>query len=213
MLIRFKDSPEHEGSLGGEGHSRVEGLEETDDWTQHERRGFSRLPQCGQQGIVGYAMALSREQFSQNLAKGTHAVREATLRLCWNQVPEDARYFLLLNSSFDGNPLADGEYLFPDHSKLQTDTRIPRTHDEVVARLWRDGKVPEWIDITPCEVDGRCAYYELRCCGRFTDKDELLYHVQEGYPPFHLFGPLVPSIDYNLKNHGKFDLHWHRDRL
>ena len=122
------------------------------------------------------------------------------------------RYFVILNGSFDGNPLASGEHIFPDHDVPQFDARVPRSAEEVVECLWRGGKIPEWIDITPYEADGTFLYSELLCCGRFTDDDGLLYHKREGYPPFHVFGPVLPVGYRNLEQDGKFDLHSLRDR-
>ena len=99
-------------------------------------------------------MALTREQFAKHLELGIAAVRKSTAKYCWNELPNQDRYYVILNSSFDGNPLATGEYVFPDHSLLQLDTRVPHSAHEVVARLWRDGKIPEWIDITPYQAAG-----------------------------------------------------------
>ena len=157
-------------------------------------------------------MPLTREQFGEHLKRGMEAVRKNIARLCWNEVPEQDRYFILLNSSFDGNPLAPGEHVFPDHDVPQSDTRVARTPEEVVERLWRDRKVPEWIDITPYEADAEVLYSELRCCGRFTNEEVYLYHKQEGYPPFHIFGPILPVGWRDLEQDGKFDLHCYRDR-
>lgn len=157
-------------------------------------------------------MPLTREHFARHLELSTAAVRKNIARFCWNDVPGENRYFVLLNSSFDGNPLAPGEHLFPDHDVQQLDSRVPRTADEVVERLWRASKIPEWINITPHEVDGKFLYSELRCCGRFTDDDTLLYHMGEGYPPFHRLGPALPVNYRELKHGEKFDLHCCRDR-
>jgi hypothetical protein len=158
------------------------------------------------------SMLLTRAQFADNLKRGTEALREDIARYCWNQLPEGDRYFVLLNSSFDGNPLAPGEHIFPDHATAQTDVRVAWTAEEVVERLWRNGKIPEWIDITPYEADADFLYSELRCCGRFTDEEVHLYHKQEGYPPFHKFGPIFPVGYRDLEQDGKFDLHCYRDR-
>jgi hypothetical protein len=157
-------------------------------------------------------MLLTREQFRDNLKSATDAVRENIARFCWNEVPGRDRYFIILNSSYDGNPLAAGECIFLDHDRPQTDTRVARTAEDVVERLWRNGKVPEWIDITPYEIDADFLYSELRCCGRFTDEEVHLYHKKEGYPPFHRFGPIFPVGYRDMERDGKFDLHCYRDR-
>lgn len=155
---------------------------------------------------------INKQTFAQNLELGTKHVRENTRRYCDNDIPEASRYRIQLNSSFDGHPLRKNEKLFPDHDVPQTDGEEFYTSDEVVDRLWRDGYIPEWIDITPLEVLANTCHYELRCCGRFTTNDEMLYHRREGYPPFHCFGPILPRMDYDLEKNGKFDLHHYRDR-
>lgn len=157
-------------------------------------------------------MALTREQFAKHLELGIAAVRKSIAKYCWNELPNQDRYYVILNSSYDGNPLAAGEYLFPDHDLPQFDTRAPHSAEEVLTRLSRDGKVPEWIDITPYQADGAFLYSELLCCGRFTDNDAFLYHKGEGYPPFHIAGPVWPVGYTSLERDGKFDLHCYRDR-
>jgi hypothetical protein len=157
-------------------------------------------------------MPITREQFAENLKRGTDSVRNNIMRYCWNELPEHDRYFVILNGSFDGNPLALGEVVFRDHDVPQTDARVARTSEEIVEMLWRNGKIPEWIDITPYEVDGNFLFSELLCCGRFTDNEAHLYHKQEGYPPFHQFGPIQPVGYQDLEHDGKFDLHCYRDR-
>lgn len=157
-------------------------------------------------------MPFKREQFANNLQLATEAMRKNIEQLCWNQLPDENRYFILLNSSFDGNPLAPGEHIFPDHDLPQSDARIAQTLEQVVERLWREGLIPEWIDVTPFEATKDFLFLELRCCGRFTKQTNHLYHVQEGYPPFHKFGPVLPAGWRDLERDGKFDLHCYRDR-
>jgi hypothetical protein len=157
-------------------------------------------------------MPITPEQFGEHLRRGTAAVRKAIAKFCWNALPDQDRYFVILNSSFDGNPLAPGEHVFPDHDMPQLDVRLPRPAEEVVQKLWRAGQIPEWIDITPYEADRDFLYSELRCCGRFTDQEAHLYHKEEGYPPFHIFGPINPVGYRDLERDGKFDLHCYRDR-
>jgi hypothetical protein len=126
-------------------------------------------------------------------------------------VPNQDRYFAILNGSYDGNPLEPEEFLFPDHDIPQTDVYVPFTVEEVDKNIWRDGKIPEWIDITPYQADNDFLYVELLCCGRFTDDDSFLYNMEESYPPFHAFGRIAPGGYRSLGKDGKFDLHCYRD--
>lgn len=118
----------------------------------------------------------------------------------------------MLNGSCDGNPLLTGEHIFPGHVEQKNDAQVSKSAEVVVECLWRSGKIPVWIDITPYETDGVFLYLKLLCCGRFTDDEGLLYHQREGYPPFHLFGPVQPVGYRGLEQDGKFDLHCFRDR-
>jgi hypothetical protein len=61
-----------------------------------------------------------------------------------------------------------------------------------VAELWRDGRVPEWINLSVAGETGAATVIEVVCCGRFTDDDTRLYHDREGAPPFHVLGPALP---------------------
>jgi hypothetical protein len=154
---------------------------------------------------IQMAEAISRDEFSRNLERATAATREATLKYCSNELPSGVSYFVRLNCSFDGNPLEEGEYFFPDHDLPNGGDAQSRKHDEVIELLWRGGKIPEWINILPFDVDSKVMYYQLECCGRFTDEPRHLYHTREGCPPFHSQLSL-PNLDFDLENDGKFDL-------
>ncbi|XXY54867.1 hypothetical protein WME91_27425 [Sorangium sp. So ce269] len=52
---------------------------------------------------------------------------------------------------------------------------------------------------------------EVRVCGRFTAKAELLYHEREGWPPFHVLGPVLPPR-WDESTRARFDIKWHLKR-
>jgi hypothetical protein len=86
--------------------------------------------------------------------------------------------------------------------------------ETVVAELWRDGHVPEWINVAVVSETGTATVIEVVCCGRFTNDDSRLYHSQEGAPPFHVLGPALPP----RHNGTPFSIHtraecWHRSDL
>jgi hypothetical protein len=66
------------------------------------------------------------------------------------------------------------------------------TADQVIELLWRDGLVPEWINLSVYSSTTEATVIEVLCCGRYTANSELLYHEHEGYPPFHVLGPTLP---------------------
>lgn len=152
---------------------------------------------------------MNREIFQLHFSLAVAAMRLRCEQFITNTLPSANRYYIILNASYDGNPLHQKEKVFSDHAILQIDRWMPYDEEQVIERLWRDGYVPVWIDVTPYEEDGKDTYFELRCAGRFSNDEAILYHQKEGYPPFHRFGPIIPS---GWKSDSpKFDLNHYRN--
>ena len=100
------------------------------------------------------------------------------------------------------------EELFPDDSVPFPNFIGPLSFEEAFQFLWRNEKVPEWVDVSVQASDANLSYIQLRCCGRFTALEELLYHKSEGYQPFHVHSPPLPPNWKSVEESGKFDLHW-----
>jgi hypothetical protein len=67
--------------------------------------------------------------------------------------------------------------------------------------------VPEWIDAAVESEDGQRSLIGLRCCGRFTTSEELLYHRPGGLAPFSIKSPVLPPGWESVEASGRFDLH------
>ena len=155
---------------------------------------------------------MTRDDFSQNLRKATLSSHAKALVLVENELKPPFAFLVKLNQSFDGNPLANGEVI-PSEIRAKGENQIgPLTHDEVVTLLWRDGLVPEWVDIIPWEATASGLSFQLTCCGRFAESEPLLYHAKEGYPPFHAPGVWTPPDWKSLDDTGCFDVNWHLKR-
>ncbi|BCM88410.1 hypothetical protein IAD21_00241 [Abditibacteriota bacterium] len=128
------------------------------------------------------------------------------------ELPDAVRFRVRPNQSYDGNPLGGDEETFAHESLPREQYLGPLTEEEVLAWLWRGGKVPEWVDLSTTACDAQFTYVELLCCGRFTANDKHLYHQREGYPPFHVLGPALPPGWKSLEESGKFDLDWREQR-
>ena len=126
-----------------------------------------------------------------------------------NYLPSSCSYLLYPNQSYDGNPLKEDEELFPEDSIPFPEFIGPLGFEEAFRFLWRNGKVPEWVDVGVQACDADLSYLQLRCCGRYTAVDALLYHKFEGYQPFHVQSPPLPPNWKSLEESGKFDLYWH----
>jgi hypothetical protein len=124
-------------------------------------------------------------------------------------LPDDVAFFVCPNQSYDGNPRVGDEAVFPEESLREGQHHGPWSAQEVVAFLWRDGKVPEWINVAVEAEDGKRSLIGLRCCGRFTAQEDLLYHrYPGGVPPFSIKSPVLPPGWENIEASGKFDLYW-----
>jgi hypothetical protein len=129
------------------------------------------------------------------------------------QLPDDVAFRVYPNQSFDGNPRVGDEVVFPDESLPQGKFLGPWSPEEVVEYLWRTGKVPEWIDAAVESEDGQRSLIGLRCCGRFTASEELLYHRRGGLAPFSIKSPVLPPGWESIETSGRFDLHCRQPRL
>jgi hypothetical protein len=157
---------------------------------------------------------MDKKIFQQNFARAMEFAIPFSQKFVTNPLPSNCLSFLYPNMSYDGNPLVDDEQIFPeDGSGLSEEKPYfgALTESEVVEFLWRNGKVPEWINITVSTYDAKFTYLELLCCGRFTETEKRLYHTFEGYPPFHVLGPDLPPGWKSIEESGKFDLFWRKN--
>jgi hypothetical protein len=99
------------------------------------------------------------------------------------------RFRVRLNCSYDG--WAGREVrLYPEDGSYEQAFRYRSCPlDEVVDLLWRDGRVPEWVDLHAIDLVGEDVVMEACCCGRFTADDSTLYHQEGGTAPFNPQGP------------------------
>lgn len=80
---------------------------------------------------------------------------------------EPLRFRVALNESYDGNPLDPDERVFPDDSGIERGLALLRcSAEQVVELLWRDGLVPEWVNLSVCTKLPAATLIEVRCCGR-----------------------------------------------
>ena len=152
---------------------------------------------------------MDKKIFHQNFIMAIEFVIPFSQKFVINLLPSNCLSLLYPNASYDGNPLVGDEQTFPEDSLHEGQEYVgPLTHLEGIEFLWRNGKVPEWINVAVSRYDEEFTYLELMCCGRFT-AGMGLYHTREGYPPFHVLGPNLPPRWKSIEESGKFDLYWH----
>lgn len=128
-------------------------------------------------------------------------------------LPDAVAFRVRPNQSFDDNPRVGDEVVFPDESLNEGEFLGPWTAEDAVAYMWRDGKVPEWVDAAVESEDGRCSLIGLRCCGRFTASEGLLYHRPGGLVPFSIKSPVLPPGWESGEVSGRFDIHWRHPQV
>jgi hypothetical protein len=155
---------------------------------------------------------MDRGTFEERLHNVAHRVVLFAREHVLQRLPDAVAFRVYPNQSFDGNPRVGDEVVFPEESLPDGQFRGPLSAEEVVSYLWRAGKVPEWIDAGVESEDGQRSLIALRCCGRFTASEELLYHRPGGFAPFSIKSPVLPPGWQSLEASGRFDLHWRQPK-
>jgi hypothetical protein len=136
---------------------------------------------------------MDRDIFLNRLLGASKYCRDFTIDLVSDSLPAGCNFWVLLNCSYDGNALKDGEVVFPNDVQAHGERVGPLRADEVVSLLWRDGMIPEWIDISVYDADEQTTYFKLGCCGRFTRQVRLLYYPSSDVSPFGIKSPSLPK--------------------
>src|SRR4051794_7020080 len=116
---------------------------------------------------------MERALFAHRLDVAAAAARDFARSFVEEMLPDPILFRVRLNQSYDGHPRVGDEQVFPDDSSpgRAEALRLCRAA-EVVETLWRDGKVPEWINATAIGETGTATLVELVCCGRFTAQED-----------------------------------------
>ena len=109
---------------------------------------------------------MEREESQNRLLTAMDRALSLTREWVINYLPADVRYRVFLNSSYDGNPLAGDEQVFPQDVSSVNDGYVPVVNaEQVTCMLWRNGKVPEWIDVNVESTDEQLTYVNLTRIG------------------------------------------------
>lgn len=95
----------------------------------------------------------------------------------------------------------------PDHFDFYPEDegiiKLDLTDDEVVKLLYRNNKIPIWIDINVLKSSGKSTTFNLLCAGRYSDNKQDWYYKDNGSAPFGIKSPTFPI---NYKEGKKFRL-------
>ena len=129
---------------------------------------------------------MTKEDFRENLKKALDGLINFTQEMVTNKLSYQYKFIIKTNRSYDGNPLENDEEVFP-HDRIDAKSSInPASELTVIDYLWRNGKVPQWINVQVSHCDDDFSYISLECCGRYS---AFLNH-KDG--PFRALGPSIP---------------------
>lgn len=132
---------------------------------------------------------MTRDDFGIILDKATASALAFAQKLVLQSLPVQPVYEVHLNQSFDELPATDS-VLFPHEDNLVLKAQ---SRDSVVECLFRDGRCPEWIDISAHAVGPDFTLFRLLCCGRFTSDDSRMYYHSCGLGLFGIKSPDLPK--------------------
>lgn len=135
---------------------------------------------------------MDRSAFAQHFLNAAQIARDFARKFLEEDLPDEMSFRVHLNSSYDKHAGADVK-LFPgDSSDERTLATKQLDADGVVGLLWRDGFVPEWVDLMVVGLTPTATILDVVSCGRFAADEKQLYYAQTGIAPFSPRGPVLP---------------------
>jgi hypothetical protein len=132
---------------------------------------------------------VERNKFLSLLADASERTVAITELRRSSRLSRNLRFRVALNRSHDDSADAEFERTYPQEGHALHERE---SVDAVADLLWRDERVPEWID--PCVLDHHLDWtlIGLQCCGRYAADEPWLYrHPPEGMLIFN-----VPTLEY-----------------
>lgn len=129
---------------------------------------------------------MTKEDFKISLKKALDGLIVFTQEMVVNKLPLNYKFIIKTNCSYDGNELEEDEEIYPDDMIDESNLINPATEETAINYLWRNGKVPQWINVQVSSCDSDFSYITLECCGRYS----AFPNHKDG--PFRGLGPNIP---------------------
>lgn len=152
---------------------------------------------------------MNRETFQEHLLRSAELAVSFARKYVLNDLPDQVVYLVHPNQSCDENPRRGDEETYPEDTQKDDQPLTFTKAEAVVDYLWRNEKIPEWIDISVGGEDREHTYLQLLCCGRFTSMEKFMYYLDGGLPPFGIKSPNLPPGHVTSEDEiRKFDVNW-----
>jgi hypothetical protein len=153
---------------------------------------------------------IDRAGFAEQLREATERALTVAATMVRQRMLTSWRYLIVPEAA--GYPpdyaFKSDEQVYSADLLVSGKTLGPFTLEEAVGWLWRDGKVPVWVDVSAYAADRRHTYVRLCPSDRFSGKVRLLKYQRPGdLPPFGIKSPELPSMEWRSpEESGRFDL-------
>ncbi len=150
------------------------------------------------------ALAVDRSVFEQHFIAAAELARDFAREFVEESLPDAMRFRVHLNSSYDANATAEFKLFPQDSSDEHTLATKQLDVEAVIDLLWRDGFVPQWVDVMVASETGDVTVLDVTACGRFIADEQRLYYTWTDIPPFGPKGPVLPAKHVDGK---RFSIH------
>lgn len=140
-----------------------------------------------------------KNEFQLLLRKASLGAFDFAKQFLKNEMTSNFRYDVTLNGSSDH---MENE-IFETYSEDDGVVIENLANSQVVDLLFRNNKVPVWIDINVSKSNIEYTTFNLLCAGRYSGDKEALYYHKRGMGPF---GIKSPDLPLNLKDGMKYKL-------
>ncbi|HRK82191.1 MAG TPA: hypothetical protein PLZ12_12185 [Saprospiraceae bacterium] len=143
---------------------------------------------------------MTNEAFFELLITASQLAYDFAKDFVTDELPANFKYSVSLSQSFDDRSSTLFDF-FPDDDDKSLEFIDAA---EAVEVLFRNNKVPVWIDISVESTFNQHTVFRLLCAGRYSSDEQALYYANNGTGSFGIKSPALP-VDFVEGK--KFKLH------
>ena len=129
---------------------------------------------------------MTKAEFHTHLYAATRMARDFAREFTKTKLYDDFLFHARLNQSAFQTEEDQVFYPEDDFKWLRN-----LSHDETVELLWREDRVPHWINVRVAYTEKRVTHIDLLCCGRYVKDPDKLYYTWNGTAPFGVKSPML----------------------
>lgn len=162
---------------------------------------------------------MEKSVFEGRLLKASEEAFILAKDIITEQLSTTFRYIIVQNQSNDSNSSAQAQIGFRQELIPANPSAEPLSSTKVAGHLWRDSKIPEWIDISVDYTNSDFTCMVLRCCAKYSSIESPRWTLsQKDLAPFSLRYPKfpkgwrimengIPNIEKSVEVNSKFSLY------